>query len=40
MSAAPTGPEEACTHLLEHLPPDGSDDVALMVVRLHAVRTA
>ncbi|MGY4964695.1 SpoIIE family protein phosphatase [Streptomyces sp. 900105245] len=39
VSAAPTGPEEACAHLLEHLPPDGSDDVALMVVRLNAART-
>ncbi|MEY7976057.1 SpoIIE family protein phosphatase [Streptomyces pilosus] len=27
-------PEEACTQLLERLPADGSDDVALMAVRL------
>ncbi|MCS0604400.1 fused response regulator/phosphatase [Streptomyces sp. LP11] len=31
-----TDPEETCTRLLERLPPDGSDDVALMAVRLNA----
>ncbi|MFF8593974.1 SpoIIE family protein phosphatase [Streptomyces sp. NPDC015220] len=29
-------PEEACSELLDRLPPDGSDDVALMAVRLNA----
>ncbi|MER5886090.1 fused response regulator/phosphatase [Streptomyces sp. NPDC001941] len=29
-------PEEVCSHLLDRLPPDGSDDVALMAVRLNA----
>ncbi|MFD7701085.1 SpoIIE family protein phosphatase [Streptomyces caelestis] len=32
-------PEEACTQLLERLPPDGSDDVALLAVRLNGPRT-
>lgn len=31
-------PEETCTRLLDRLPPDGNDDVALMVVRLNAAR--
>ncbi|MFF5156687.1 SpoIIE family protein phosphatase [Streptomyces sp. NPDC000348] len=31
-------PEEACAQLLERLPPDGSDDVALLAVRLHGAR--
>nr|WP_269322672.1 hypothetical protein [Streptomyces sp. e14] len=34
----PADPEEACGLLLERLLPDGSDDVALMAVRLNAVR--
>ncbi|MEU3029898.1 fused response regulator/phosphatase [Streptomyces incarnatus] len=32
---APADPEEACAHLLDGLTPDGSDDVALMAVRLN-----
>ncbi|GGQ77283.1 fused response regulator/phosphatase [Streptomyces pilosus] len=32
-------PEEACTQLLERLPADGSDDVALMAVRLTGTRS-
>ncbi|MEU3828976.1 fused response regulator/phosphatase [Streptomyces sp. SID161] len=35
---APADPEGVCTHLLDRLVPDGGDDVALMAVRLHAVR--
>ncbi|GAA5042063.1 fused response regulator/phosphatase [Streptomyces similanensis] len=35
---APADPEAACGLLLERLLPDGSDDVALMAVRLNAVR--
>ncbi|CAL9388484.1 fused response regulator/phosphatase [Streptomyces sp. Tu 3180] len=31
-------PEEACAQLLEWLPPDGSDDVALLAVRLNGTR--
>ncbi|KOT41303.1 histidine kinase [Streptomyces caelestis] len=31
-------PEEACTQLLERLPPDGRDDVALLAVRLNGTR--
>ncbi|MFC3350706.1 SpoIIE family protein phosphatase [Streptomyces echinoruber] len=34
---APAAPEEACAHLLDHLIPDGSDNVTLVVVRLNAV---
>ncbi|MEV7127936.1 fused response regulator/phosphatase [Streptomyces sp. NPDC093260] len=35
---ASSDPEDACGLLLERLLPDGSDDVALMAVRLNAVR--
>ncbi|MGV9251995.1 SpoIIE family protein phosphatase [Streptomyces sp. NPDC003697] len=34
----PTDPEEACAYVLDRLVPDGSDDVALVAVRLNAVR--
>ncbi|MBY8867850.1 MULTISPECIES: fused response regulator/phosphatase [Streptomyces] len=37
-AGVPADPEEACGLLLERLLPDGSDDVALMAVRLNAVR--
>ncbi|MEU6478103.1 fused response regulator/phosphatase [Streptomyces sp. NPDC047017] len=33
-----TDPEDVCAHLLDRLRPDGSDDVALMAVRLNAAR--
>lgn len=32
---APAAPEEVCAHLLDRLLPDGSDDVALLAVRLN-----
>ncbi|RRQ77458.1 hypothetical protein CQW39_17920 [Streptomyces griseofuscus] len=32
---APADPEKACAHLLQGLTPDGSDDVALMAVRVN-----
>ncbi|MFI2645303.1 SpoIIE family protein phosphatase [Streptomyces sp. NPDC018610] len=38
VARTPTDPEEACERLLDRLPPDGSDDVALMAVRLNAPR--
>ncbi|WP_329129742.1 fused response regulator/phosphatase [Streptomyces sp. NBC_01476] len=34
LAQAPTGAEEVCDYLLERFPPDGNDDVALLVVRL------
>ncbi|GAA2278107.1 hypothetical protein GCM10010145_58950 [Streptomyces ruber] len=38
LSEASADPDEACTRLLDRLLPDGSDDVALLAVRLNAVR--
>ncbi|MFF5860648.1 SpoIIE family protein phosphatase [Streptomyces sp. NPDC012751] len=38
VSSTSADPEETCTRLLDRLPPDGNDDVALMVVRLNAAR--
>ncbi|GGX89675.1 fused response regulator/phosphatase [Streptomyces minutiscleroticus] len=38
VAEGPTDPEGLCTHLVERLPPDGSDDVALMAIRLRECR--
>ncbi|MER7802508.1 fused response regulator/phosphatase [Streptomyces parvulus] len=36
LAEAPLPPEDVCDELLDRLPPDGSDDIAIMAVRLNA----
>ncbi|MFI5858216.1 SpoIIE family protein phosphatase [Streptomyces parvulus] len=36
LARAPLPPEEVCDELLDRLPPDGSDDIAIMAVHLNA----
>ncbi|MFF7604400.1 SpoIIE family protein phosphatase [Streptomyces parvulus] len=40
LARAPLSPEDVCDELLDRLPPDGSDDIAIMAVHLNAPEAA
>ncbi|MGV9279835.1 SpoIIE family protein phosphatase [Streptomyces sp. NPDC003730] len=40
LAEAPQHPEDVCADLLDRLPPDGSDDIAILAVRLNAPQTS
>ncbi|MFF0887049.1 SpoIIE family protein phosphatase [Streptomyces sp. NPDC003456] len=40
LAEAPQAPEDVCAALLDRIPPDGSDDIAIMAVQLNAPHAA